>query len=405
MAQTLSNYDEALKINYLPAIREQLNNKTILLNTLTRNERDVSGKRWQVVAHYGRSSGVGSGAETDLPTAGNQAYKNPYGTVAYHRGRIQVSGPVMAASRNDVGAIGRALDTEIKGITADLRKEINYQLFNDGTSIRAYVNGDPGTGTTLTLDTPGTMYLYDGMIIDILGNDDGDGATNDADVVISSVDSDTEVTVSAALDTSIDDNDYVVRANSTDGAGVLPSDSYEMMGLKGIVDDGTYVTTLHNLSRSDYAWWKCSTFDNDDNSGTNRDLTLDLIQEAMTAVEKNGGQVKMILSSPELRDAYASLLVSDKRFVNTLELDGGFKALEYSGTPWVADPDCPPNTVFFIDTDHLQIMQMSDWDWMDKDGAVLSRVSGSDAYEAVLYWYSELTTDKPRAHTFLRDVQ
>ena len=405
MAQNLTNFDEALKINYLPVIREQLNNKTVLLNTLTRNERDVSGKRWQTVAHYGRSSGVGAGSETSLPTAGNQSYKNPYGTMAYNRGRIQVSGPSMRASRNDTGAITRVLDSEIKGITTDLKKDVNYQLFNDGTSIRAYVNGDPGTGTTLTLDTPGSMYLFDGMIIDILGNDDGDGATNDSDVTISTVDSNTSVTVSAALDTNIDDNDYVVMANSTDGAGVLNSDSYEMMGLKGIVDDHTYVTTLHNLSRSSYAWWDCSTFDNDDNGGVNRDMTLDLIQEAITAVEKNGGQVKMILSDPEMRDAYAALVVADKRFVNTLDLDGGFKGLEYSGLPWVSDRDCPPNTVFFIDTDHLQIMQMSDWDWMDEDGAVLSRVSGYDAYEAVLYWYSELTTDKPRAHSFLRDVQ
>jgi len=88
-----------------------------------------------------------------------------------------------------------------------------------------------------------------------------------------------------------------------------------------------------------------------------------------------------------------------------MDLDGGFKALEYNGIPWVPDADCPNNTVFFVDTEHLQIMQMSDWSWMDRDGAILSRVSGSDAYEAVLYWYADLATDKPKAHAFLRDVQ
>jgi len=405
MAQNLSNFDEALKIDYLPVIREQLNNASVLLTKVKRNERDVSGKRWQSVAHYQRNSGVGSGSETGLPTAGNQAYKNPYGTMAYTRGRIQVSGPVMAASKNDKGAIVRALEAEMKGVTDDLKQEVNYQFNNDGTSIRAYVNGDPGTGTTLTVDTPGSNYLYDGMIVDILGNDDGDGATNDSDVTISTVDSSTSCTASAALDAAIDDDDYVVRANSTDGAGILPSDSYEMMGLKGIIDDGTYVDTLHNLSRTSYAWWNASTHSNDDNSGTNRDLTLDLIQDSITAVEKNGGKTNLIMSSHDLRDAYASLVVADKRYVNTMDLDGGFKALEYNGIPWVADKDVYPNTVFFIDTDHLQIMQMGDWDWMDRDGAVLSRVANSDAYEAVIYWYADLTTDRPRAHSFLRDVQ
>lgn len=407
MGQTLSNFDEALKIDYLPTMREQLDNSTVLLSKVERDSENVEGKQWQLTAHYKRNSGVGAGAETDLPTAGNQSYENPYGNVRYNRGRIQISGPVMKASKTNKGAMVRALDSEVQGVTRDLKKEINYQLFNDGTSRRCLVNGDPGTGTTLTVDSPGTMYLSDGMVISVIADDTG--VATDATATITSVDSTTEVTVSAALDTNIADNDWVIRYGSHDGAGIANSDSYEMMGLKGIVDDATYVTTLHNLSRSTYAWWKCSTFTNDDNSGTNRDLTLPLIQEAVTAVEKNGGEVNMILSSHDLRDTYASLVTADKRFVNTLSLDGGWSALEYTGgakaIPWVADVDCMPNTVFFIDTNHLKVMEMSGWDWMQEDGAVLSRVSGSDAYEASLFWYSDLATDRPMAHTFLRDVQ
>ena len=408
MAQTLTNFDEALKIDYLPVVREQLENSTVLLSKIQRDEENVEGKRWQLTAHYQRNSGVGAGSETALPTAGNQAYKNPYGTVRYNRGRIQVSGPTIKASKTNKGAMVRALDAEMQGVTRDLKKEVNYQLFNDGTSKRALVNGDPSTGTTLTLDNPGTMYLSEGMYLDIV--DASSGVAEDSDVVVTSVDSTTQVTVSAALDANIEDNSRVIRADSTDGAGILPSDSYEMMGLKGIVDDATYVTTLHNLSRSTYNWWKCSTFSTDDNSGTNRDLTLDLVQDAITAVEKNGGEVNMILSSHDIRDTYVSLVTADKRFVNTLTLDGGWKALEYSSggngsIPWVADVDCPPNTVFFIDTNHLRIMQMADWDWMQEDGAILSRVSGSDAYEAALFWYADLATDRPRAFSFLRDVQ
>lgn len=406
MAQNLSNFDEALRIDYLPVIRTQLEDSTVLMKRLRRNERDVSGKQWQLVAHHQRNSGVGAGSETGLPTAGQQEYKNPYGTVKYNRARIQVSGPVMAASRDDKGAIVRALDSEIKGATRDLKKEINYQLFNDGTAVRALINGDPGTEVTLTLDAPGTQYMHDGMKIDILNPSGGAARTSSSGITISSVTSSTAAELSAAANAAVADNDYVTRAGATDQAGT----SYEMMGLKGIVDDGTYVTTLHNLSRSTYAWWKCSTYSEDDNGGTLRDLTLELIQSAITAVEKNGGMVDMIVSGPDLRDSYVKLLVADKRFVNSLTLDGGWRAVEYSAggngaIPWVSDVDCPPNTIFFLSMDHLEIMQMGDFNWMDKDGAVLSRVANSDAYEAVLYWYADLATDRPRAHTFLRDVQ
>lgn len=401
MAQNLTNFDEALKIDYLPVLRKQLNNASVLLTKVRRNERDVVGKQWRSTVHYYRNSGVGSGTETGLPTAGQQKYENPYGTVKYTRGRIQVSGPVIEASKNDRGAIIRALESEMKGVTADLKQEVNYQFFNDGTASRAIINGDPGTGTTLTLDNPGTNYLSDGMLIDIVDPSSGVPCTSSTDLTVSTVDSTTQVTLSAGANADVADNDVVVRANSTDDAGT----SYEMMGLKGIVDDATYVTTLHNLSRSSYAWWKCSTHSDDDNSGTNRDLTLPLIQSSVTAVEKNGGEVKLIISDHDTRDAYAALVIADKRHVNTLDLDGGWRALEYNTIPWVADKDCPPNTIFFLDPDHLEIMQMSDWNWMDRDGSVLSRVSGSDAYEAVTYWYADLTTDRPRAHSFLRDVQ
>lgn len=409
MAQNLTNFDEALKIDYLPAIREQLNNSTVLLSEVDVNERDVSGKQWQLVAHHARNSGVGARAdEGTLPNAGNQAYDNPYGTVKYNYGRIQVSGPTIKASRNDEGAIVRALESEIKGVTTDLKKDINFQMFSDGSAVRATINGDPGTGTTLTIHAEysdsacdyqkyGTMYLQEGMLIDII---DDSGTENDSDVTISSIDSDTQVTVSAALDTDIDDDDNIVRAGAQSSGT-----SYEMMGLSGIVDDASYVTTLHNIDRSSNEWWKSSTFSNDDNSGTNRDLTLDLMQEALTAVEKNGGSTKLILTTHDLRDTYASLVVSDKRHVNTMELDGGWTGLEFNGIPLVPDVDCPPNTMFFLDTDHLFRMQMSDFDWMDQDGAILNRVADTDAYEAVLYLYADMATDKPRAHSFLRDVK
>ena len=365
--QTLSTYDEALKIDYLPVIREQLNMGTVLLTKVQRNERDVVGKQWQLVAHYKRNAGIGARPDDgSLPTAGYQAYKNPYGKVAYNYGRISITGPTISASRNDTGAIVRALESEIKGVTADVKKDVNYQLFNDGTGERCLVNGDPGTSQTLTVNTPGTNYLYEGMLVDIQDPSTGVACTASSGLTISTVDSATAVTLSAAINADVADDDRVVAYGATDGSGVEDTDCYEMMGLKGIVDDASYLTTLHNLSRDDYEWWKCATHSTDDGSGTNRDLTLDLMQASLTAAEKNGATTDLILTTYELRDAYAAILVADKRFVNTMDLDGGFKGLEYNGIPLVADADCPPNTMFFLDTSHLFLMQMSDWDWMDK---------------------------------------
>ena len=48
---------------------------------------------------------------------------------------------------------------------------------------------------------------------------------------------------------------------------------------------------------------------------------------------------------------------------------------------------------------------MGDFHWMDQDGAILSRVSNTDAYEGTLCLYEELATDARNAHTWLTDVK
>jgi hypothetical protein len=69
---------------------------------------------------------------------------------------------------------------------------------------------------------------------------------------------------------------------------------------------------------------------------------------------------------------------------------------------WVKD--CPLNRAFGLNTSQLTQYQMSDWEFMDEDGAVLSRVSGVDAYEAILFKYHELATSKRNAHCLVSDL-
>ena len=72
-----------------------------------------------------------------------------------------------------------------------------------------------------------------------------------------------------------------------------------------------------------------------------------------------------------------------------MKLDGGFTGLEYNGVPLIVDNDAIDGEIYFLTTKDLQLYRMSDYDWMDKDGAVLSRISGYDIYEAVLFRYEE----------------
>jgi len=85
-------------------------------------------------------------------------------------------------------------------------------------------------------------------------------------------------------------------------------------------------------------------------------------------------------------------------------LDGGFKAVEYNGVPIVVDKDCTNYNMLFLDESTFQLFQMADFSWMDEDGAVLSRVSNYDAYEAVLYLYSEFGCSNRAYNARLADI-
>ena len=61
--------------------------------------------------------------------------------------------------------------------------------------------------------------------------------------------------------------------------------------------------------------------------------------------------------------------------------------------------------MYFLTMSSLVLFQESDWDWMDEDGAILSRVSGEDAYEAILFWYSQLGCYARNQNGRLTDIE
>ena len=391
---TLSEIQGALKRFYLGPIRNQLNNATVLLSRLQRNEEDVNGDTLtaRVPLVYERNQGVGARADGgSLPTARSRKVKQTAIPLAYNYGRIEVTGPAIAGSRNASGAFMKVIDFEIKGMVEGIKVDVNRQLFGDGTGYLCQVNGT-STGTTVTVDTPGTDYLEDGMYIDTITG----GAVSVSASSIASVASATQFTLDTAA--TMTDNYYIVRTGSY---------NVEMMGLKGIIDDTTYTTTLQGITKSagNDTWFRANVLDN---GGTNRALTLNLMQQASDEAEKKGGRISLIVSNFELRRKYADLLVADKRFVNQLRLNGGFSALEYSAggepIPYVVDKHAIKNTLMFVDESTLALYRASDFDWMDDDGNILSRVSGYDAYEAILYVYMNLGCTAPNHSTVLRDV-
>jgi len=119
----------------------------------------------------------------------------------------------------------------------------------------------------------------------------------------------------------------------------------EMDGLGDIIrDTGTYAT----INRTTATWWRSVVLDN---GGTARALTINLMQQMMDQLDtpRRDAQVDVILTARVHWNQYADLLDDRRRWVNTMELDGGVTALSYNGIPVVAVRQMAPGVMYFID--------------------------------------------------------
>ena len=386
---TLTTLDDILKVQYLGPIRDQLNNSSVLYSRLEKNSDSVVGKNFTIPLHYGRNEGVGARGEgTALPAAGNQAYKDCIVPMRYQYGRIQITGPTIKASRSNEGAFVRAVDSEMRGLEKDMKASMNRQAFGDGTGLLATVAASGSGTSTVVVDS--TAKLRVGMPIDIIVKTTGAATAGVAGTSVASITDTTTFTIADTLAGS---------PAATYGVYIAGSRNNEMMGLSGIV---SATATLQGLAVADYPWWKAKVLAN---SGSNRAISDTLLQTAIDTLEANSsGMCTAMYTSFGVRRAYQALLTATKQLVNTQELKGGYKAITYNDLPIIADKDAPANKIFVVDENELQVFRLGDFDWMQEDGAILSRVSGYDAYEAVLYVYQELGTSMRNAHVLIGDI-
>jgi hypothetical protein len=203
---------------------------------------------------------------------------------------------------------------------------------------------------------------------------------------------------------------FYVRPSALGTHAAAGAHRLEMMGLAGIVADddlddiaigigtsnGTsdYNDPLQGLDVSTYPWFTAITdFHASGRWAGQRALDLTLMQTMFDMIEERAGKgygPDLMMTTRAIRREYLELCLADRRVVNTMTLDGGWSALDYNGVPLVVDNDAIDGEIYFLTLKDIQLYRMSDYSWMDQDGAVLARVSGYDAYSATFYRYAEL---------------
>jgi hypothetical protein len=371
-----------------------------LWNNVLRNVAQQQGSTTKyITVHYGRNIGFAAGSETvTLPVAGNQKYLQGSIPMKYMFQTVSLTDVALQASKKSKEFLVNVLESEYNGAKNDMQRQLSRMGYGDGSGVIAQINGI-GSQPTFDLDTPmvgknPTDYLEVGGYV--MADSSKTTATSEVYTTISAItDGDT---VTLATGTGIADNDYVFLAHPASSASVSNRDA-EVMGLKGLIDDGTNVATLEGFARATYIWWKSYV----SSSSTQRSLTDALLHDTFLEAKKKGNP-KYALTSFDVYSAYGQLLSPDRRYTDKMELNGGFTGISFNGLPIVPDYDAPYDELYFIDPSTLSVEDLAPISFLNEDGAILDRSSTTPAWNATLRYYANLAITAPNKNAALRDI-
>jgi hypothetical protein len=392
-----------LKTVFEDFIAEQTNNKFPMRDQFKWSQLDYAGQEVVYNAHVTRNvSPMFVGEDGAFADAGAQ------GSVKVHIGqrklmaRIRLTSEAMSDSLRSEAAYVSARKDEMTRLIDDISRMEEYALTADGRGVLCLVdtatpNGD---GTTLAVDAPGNIvgdnfgnrFVLPNMYVAFVNPATG-AIRAGIRKCVSCANTGVSITLDAAPDSTVANNDYVVQAANSSVTDVLDT-SYEhgFYGLCALLDDGTYRNNYFNIDRSQYAQYQTYV------KASTGALSVDLFQQASDIVDqKLGARIDVLTMHHSVRRVYLQMLELDRRYQgrDLQRPDGGTVAftqgdLSMGEVPIKALRTHPLAMVFGIDSKGIGgvCYGSEKGKWVDEDGNVLVRVGyGTAARDSFEAWY------------------
>lgn len=404
---TLADFGDLMKKVIEPVIQDQLFRETILLNKLQINKNvKFSNGTFYITALTGRHSGVYSITETG--TINDGSFKTAQMTTKskYTFGRHTFTDVSLEGVEGDAGSITNLLTTATEELKDAIQRLFQRQFSSFGQGVLAVVKTGV-TGTTITVGDKdqtdfgyGTTYITEGQKVAIGTKAQVEAGTADLVTVVSVV-SDTQFTVDSSI--TVVAGDVVVNQNVYDSTNSVYTEMAGLMNLidntaTGAVDGRAPDTNFQGLARSTNNFVNAFVY----KPSARETLTIDKMSEYYLKARKFG-KPDLIRVSSDLYYKYSALLTQNKRYVNTMKLDGGFEGLEFAAganpVPVVLDYDTSQDNVDIIDTTTFTYGEMAPVGFLDRDGQILRNVGGTSAnFTAIMRAYGNLINLKPKGN-------
>lgn len=399
MASTLASIDATLKEVYEGDVRRQLDDETVALKRVQRSKDGISnetnGKYVTFPVHVRRNGGLGSRNESEaLPNAGQQGYAAARLALKSDYMGIELTGHSIDMSDTNPKAFAKSLDEEMERSRVDYKKDLNRQIYGNGSGAIASVTG-AAVGNVIPV-TDARLFWVGSHVVDIV--------TAPSTVAISGR------TVTA--------RDLTPGANTITISGAAPtvttgqlitlqgSVNRELTGLGAIVAN---TGVLYNINPTTEPEW---TSEVDANGGTPRALSESMMIRLVDRIRGRGGKTTAILTDDGSFRAYWALLSQLRGFTNTTKFDGGYTGLSFhSGDqeiPVVSDYDAPRGVMHFLNEGDITYYRDEDIHWLNRDGSIMKQktdANGSyDIWRAWMVERHELGIGRRNTHGKLTDI-
>jgi hypothetical protein len=177
---------------------------------------------------------------------------------------------------------------------------------------------------------------------------------------------------------------------------------------------------IYGIDRDAAASWADSYVD--ENNGTARTFTIDLLDTALTNLRINGGSPKVILTGYDTQERIQQALQAQQRFLGEKQIvptyngvkgiegiAGGFNVATYQGIPIICSKDVKQDTlsrIYILDTDYLfmKIAKPTQYfeDGMSKDSPFGINYLGDEGLYRTM---GELICTRFNVHGKIRDLK
>lgn len=347
---------------------------------------------------------------------------------------VRVSGLALEAGKGNVAAFVDTQGDVVMNAYKSLTVDMNRQCHGDGYGALATLSttsdaaSTTATWTITCANDVGVRYLRKGMIVDFyesgtLNNHTPASRISSIDPVnqtaeMEAVSSFAEgggayqayhpITAARTYTTSADtlnSGSVVVRYGARLASHATTNAFYEIMGLEGMYDDGTLLTTFEGINTSNDPEFKANILGN---SSVNRELSIDLMLAAVntTLAKSDSSKVDIMRMGLGQQRKYFGLLSPDVRFTPQ-EFKGGYATLTFaagSNVEIIVDPTTQPNRIYCEPKGAIKKYELTPVGWGGFDSNNMHWREDYDEATMFLRTYTNLGVEERNALTLIKDL-